>query len=56
MLDKILGLSAIAIFIAYFGVLMGFVPDIDLIAVLSVVVVMACYDFYISLFKRRNGR
>ena len=31
------------------------VPDIDLVLVVVIVVAMAAYDFYLSLFKKRNG-
>ena len=55
MLDKIIGLSAIVVLIAFMGILIGFVPDIDLVLVIAIVVAMAGYDFYISLFKKRNG-
>jgi len=37
------------------GVLVVFVPDLDLIIVTVVVTVMAAYDFYINLFKPKNG-
>ena len=55
MLDRIIGLAAIAILIGFMGILVGFVPSIDLVIVIAVVVAMAAYDFYLSLFKSRNG-
>ncbi|GAB4225358.1 MAG: hypothetical protein Tsb0032_31270 [Kiloniellaceae bacterium] len=55
MLDKVLGILAIAILMGFMGILIGFVPDVDLIIVAVVVVVMAAYDFYRTLFKRSNG-
>ena len=55
MLDRLIGLVAIAFLIGFVGILIGFVPDIDLVIIIGVVVIMACYDFYISLFKGRNG-
>jgi hypothetical protein len=55
MLDKILGVAAILVLIGFMGVLVVFVPDLDLIIVTVVVTVMAAYDFYINLFKPKNG-
>jgi hypothetical protein len=37
------------------GVLIVFVPDVDLILVTLVVTGMAAYDFYVTLFKPKNG-
>jgi len=55
MLDKIIGLGAIALLIAFMAVLVVFVPDIDLILVIGIVCAMAAYDFYLTLFKSRSG-
>ena len=55
MLDKIIGLAAIALLIASMGVLVVFVPSIDLILVVGIVSAMAAYDFYRTLFKSKNG-
>jgi len=55
MLDRILGLAALAALIGFMGILVGFVPEIDLIIVIAVVVALAGYDFYWALFTRRNG-
>lgn len=55
MLDRIIGLAALATLIGFMGILVGFVPDIDLVIVIAVVVAMASYDFYRSLFLKRNG-
>lgn len=55
MLDKILGIAAISVLIGFMGVLVIFVPDVDLILVTLVVTGMAAYDFYINLFKPKNG-
>ncbi|MGD1880487.1 MAG: hypothetical protein ACFB13_23675 [Kiloniellaceae bacterium] len=55
MLDKIIGLAAIALLIAFAGILIVFVPSIDLILIVGVVSAMAAYDFYRTLFKRKNG-
>lgn len=55
MLDKTLGIAAIIMLIGFMGVLVIFVPDFDLILVTLVVTLMAAYDFYITLFKGKNG-
>lgn len=55
MLDKILGVAAILVLAGFMSVLIIFVPDIDLILVTVVVTGMAAYDFYRTLFKRKNG-
>lgn len=55
MLDKILGVAAIAALVGFMGVLVIFVPDFDLILVTVVVTAMAAYDFYVTLFKSKNG-
>ena len=55
MVDKVLGVAAILALIGFMGVLVIFVPDLDLILVTVVVTAMAAYDFYITLFKPRNG-
>ena len=57
MLDKIIGAAAIAALVGFMGILIGFVPHVDLTTVVVVVVLMAAYDFFLMLFKRRgNGR
>jgi hypothetical protein len=55
MVDKILGVAAIIVLIGFMSVLVVFVPDFDLILVTLVVTGMAAYDFYVTLFKRKNG-
>lgn len=56
MLDRTIGLAALALLVGFMGVLLGFVPRLDLIAVVVVVVLMAGYDFYRALFAKRNDR
>ncbi|MEQ8355977.1 MAG: hypothetical protein RH942_10615 [Kiloniellaceae bacterium] len=55
MLDRIIGVTAIAVLIGFMAILIGFVPDVDLIIVIGVVCLMAVYDFYLMLFRNRNG-
>ncbi|WP_119299671.1 hypothetical protein [Dongia deserti] len=55
MLNTILKLAALASFVASVTVLAIYVPDLDLIAVLIIVAVMAIYDFLIRPIRIRNG-
>ena len=56
MTDKIMALVALATMIAFLGVVAWFVPDIDLILVITFVALLACYDFWQSLSqKKKNG-
>lgn len=55
MIDRVIGIAAIAVLIGFMGILVGFVPDVDLVIIIAIVVAMAGYDFYWSLFKGRNG-
>jgi len=55
MLDKVIGVTAIVFLTGFMGILIGFVPILDLVAIIAIVVAMAAFDFYRSLFMRRNG-
>lgn len=55
MLDRVIALVALAVFIGFMLILVGFVTDVDLIVVVVVVSVMAAYDFFLTAFKRSNG-
>ncbi|GAB4352350.1 MAG: hypothetical protein Kow00114_00980 [Kiloniellaceae bacterium] len=55
MQDKLIGIAAIAILAAFMVIHLVFVPDVDLILILAGVTLMAAYDFYLTLFKRKNG-
>jgi len=56
-MDRIIGIVALLVLIAFTGVLLVFVPDIDLAVVVVVVALLAAYDFYLMLFKEGgNGR
>ena len=54
-IDRLIGVVAIAVLAGFMGILIGFVPDFDLIVVTVVVVGMAAYDFFLTLFKSSNG-
>lgn len=53
MTDKIMAIVALATMVAYIGLIAWFVPEIDLIIVISFVSLLAAYDFWRSF--RRNG-
>ena len=59
MLDRILGILALAALVAFLYVLGSFVLEPDLIIVIVIGILMACYDFWIELFatkpKNENG-
>lgn len=46
LIDKVLALLSMALFIAFLGILIWWVQEIDLIIVVVVVTAMALYDFW----------
>lgn len=54
MTDKIMAVLALAIMIAYLGVVVWFVPELDLGIVIGFVSLLAVYDFWQS-FRGGNG-
>ncbi len=56
MSDKVVAIFALLVFIGFLGILVIWVPEPDLVVVTVVVVAMAIYEFWRSLFGRRNGR
>ena len=55
MSDKIMASVALATMITFLGVVAWFVPDIDLIIVISFVSLLAAYDFWQSFRSKKNG-
>ena len=55
MIDKIMAVVALATMITFLGVVAWFVPDIDLILVITFVSLLAIYDFWRALRHRNNG-
>jgi Ca2+/Na+ antiporter len=53
-LDKFLALFALAAFLFFLAILVGFVPRLDLIVVVALGVLLAVYDFYLSLRGRHR--
>lgn len=52
MTDKIMAAIALATMVAFLGVVAWFVPEIDLIAVIAFVSLLAIYDFWATLRAR----
>ncbi len=58
LLDRILGILALAALIIFLYILGSFVLEPDLIVVIVIGILMACYDFWIELFAtkpKKNG-
>jgi len=55
MTDKIMAIVALATMIAFLGVVAWFVPDIDLIIVITIVSLLAIYDFW-SYLRHKDRR
>lgn len=51
MIDKILVFISMVGLIAFLGVVLGFVAEPDLIIVTCLMIALALYDFWISVFK-----
>lgn len=54
MTDRILALVALAGFILFLGIIVSYVPHPDLVTVVIIVILMACYDFGRELFTRKD--
>lgn len=54
MLDKSLAIISLLCLIAFLGVLVFFVKETDLTVIAVVVVIMAAYDFYAQLFRKKR--
>jgi xanthosine utilization system XapX-like protein len=52
MLNRALALAAFLFFLAFFSVLIGFVPHPDLVAVVGIGIVLAGYDIWHQLRRR----
>lgn len=53
-MDRLLALLALLILAGFLGILVAFVPSIDLIAVVGLTLALAVFDMYRST-RRRNG-
>ncbi|MDJ0738356.1 MAG: hypothetical protein QNJ91_01485 [Gammaproteobacteria bacterium] len=55
MTDKIMAVLALATLVAFLGVVAWFVPEIDLIVVITFVLLLAAYDFWKSLRNKPDN-
>jgi hypothetical protein len=53
-MDYVLGFLAIAAFVAFTSVIAIFVPSWDLVVVLALCSLMAAWDFWLTLRRRRS--
>ncbi|MCB1775279.1 MAG: hypothetical protein KDI88_16825 [Gammaproteobacteria bacterium] len=53
MTDKLMAILALATMIVFLGVVVWFVPEIDLVLVIAFVSLLAIYDFWDSFRKRK---
>jgi hypothetical protein len=56
MTDKVLSAMALGGLAAFCGVVVWFVPDVDLTIVMVGVLVLAVVDFYRTIFHRNSDR
>ena len=54
MLDKVLATLSIVLFIAFVGIVVIYVKEVDLTIIIVAVVIIAAYDFWKAL--RTNGK
>lgn len=50
-----LAIFSLAVFIAFLGIIVYFVAEVDLAIVVVIVVAMAAFDFYRTAFRRNSG-
>lgn len=55
-MDKIIGLLALATLAGFLGILIAFVPSLDLVAIIVVVGIMAAIDFYLTIVVKRDDK
>jgi hypothetical protein len=56
MLDNVLKVLALAAFVGFAAFLPAYVPGLDLLAVIAIVVAMAAYDFFVRPMLSRRRR
>jgi uncharacterized membrane protein YfcA len=54
MTDKILALMAFLVLAGFLGILVRFVPRVDLIVVVVLCLILAGADFYLATFRRKK--
>ncbi len=55
MTDRILALLAFLTLLGFLGVLVGFVPRLDLGLVVGATLLLVIYDFFATLFRAPSG-
>lgn len=53
MTDKVLGVFALAVLGGFLGILVGFVPRLDLIAVVALCFGLAAADLFLTMRRKR---
>lgn len=53
--DRILAVFSLAVFGAFLGIVVYFVTEADLATVVVIVIAMAGYDFYRTVFRGNGG-
>ncbi len=53
--DRILAAFSLAVFIAFLGIIVYFVTEADLATVVVIVIAMAAFDFYRTVFRGNGG-
>ena len=53
-MDRIFAIAALATFIGFLAVVVGFVPELDLIVVFVFVIVLAIWDFWPTIGPTRK--
>ena len=54
-MDRIFAIAALATFVGFLGVVVGFVPELDLIVVFAFVVILAIWDFWPVIGPQRKN-
>ena len=54
-MDKLLAILALATLIGFLSVVMGFVPEPDLLIVFGLVILLAIYDFWDTLRSKPDS-
>ena len=53
--DRLLAVFSLTVFIAFLGIIVYFVAEVDLAIVVIIVIAMAAYDFYRTAFQQNSG-
>lgn len=53
--DRVLAVFSLAVFVAFLGIIVYFVTEADLAIVVLIVIAMAAFDFYRTVFRGNGG-